>query len=315
MLDSVPYDRDSTTPTSAPRASYFPEFVSFLTAQDLQNKGAYHRFAAAYRVQLVTEWLRLTGHRGLFLYIDEMDNVIRQIHGKALPACFRTLAWYCSCPELPHVRVAFAGTPEILARLDRNGRRVIAEQLNFQAYLRPEEVQVYGRWNREAEILAADGWAQCSALRPAQRVELFERIAEIHRTAWGRDVDLADVDVVQLARQHQFDTTRRWVRATVQLLDLLHQKQHPPDRTAQELAAGLNGQTPQEAWQMPLAQWRKLRDELLRDWKENNNSKAQERLRAIGGMTSDAAHRARVKQAIEEKKPVPDDVRADYPDL
>ena len=207
--------------------SYFSEFISFVSAQDLFRRSGYARFAAGYRLQFVLEWLRATGHQGLFLFIDEVDNVLRQIHGKAHPACFRTLAWYCSCPALQNLRVVFAGTPEIFDALDHGGRAQYAESLRSQETVREEEVRVYERWKREADRQAAEGWEKCATLRHAQRITLFNRIAEIHKVAWGTAVDLGSIDLPALAKRHEFDTTRRWVRATVQLLDMLYQKQYP----------------------------------------------------------------------------------------
>ncbi len=70
-----------------------------------------------------------------------------------------------------------------------------------------------------------------------------------------------------------------------------------------------------EAWQMPLAIWREVRDYLRRACEDGNDPESEARLRVIGGMTTDAAHRVRVERAIQEGKPVPPEVRADYPAL
>lgn len=308
----APQSHSDAAPTA--HASYFPEFLAYMTAGDIDYKSRYHRFAAAYRLQVIIEWLRAIGHEGLFLFIDEVDNVIRQIHGRSHPSCFATLAWYCSCPRLPHLRVVFAGTPEVFAFLDNGGRKLLGDSLRSQQSIRPEEVGAYERWKREADRQAAEGWQCCGSLRPRQRVELFERISSIHRIAWNADVDLEGIDVSSLARQEQFDTTRRWVRATVQLLDLLHQKQHHLNVQASEIAS-MNGKPPAEPWQMTLSEWRQEVLRLKSQLQDMQDSEAEQRLRDIGGMTSDAAHRHRVKRAIEESKPVPPEVRADYPDL
>ena len=63
-----------------------------------------------------------------------------------------------------------------------------------------------------------------------------------------------------------------------------------------------------ESWQMPLAQWKKLREEL-------QARGDTEGLRRIGGLGTAIAHRAKVEQAVRQGKAVPDDVLADYPDL
>jgi hypothetical protein len=63
-----------------------------------------------------------------------------------------------------------------------------------------------------------------------------------------------------------------------------------------------------ESWQMTLATWKQLRDE-LRDRGD------EDALRAIGGLGTDAAHRYRVEQAIKQGKSIPKEVLDDYPDL
>ena len=202
--------------TTAHSKSFRPEqltgLLSFLTGRDLQRKGTYARFATGYRFQAIQEWCLATGHKGLLLFIDELDNVVRQIHVNAHAGCFRTLAWYCSCPQLANTRVIFAGTPEIITMLDRGGRRQYLDILKLQASLRTEELKIYERWKREADALAEAGWEHCAALTPSQRIKLFERIAEIHVRAWGFKVAPDEQAIATLARTLHFNTTRRWVR-------------------------------------------------------------------------------------------------------
>ena len=90
------------------------------------------RFSAAYRLRLIMEWLKATGHKGLLLFIDELDNVVRQIHGKAHPACFRTLAWYCAAPRLDALRVVVAMTPEMVNRVSSGWLNSYGDSLDSQ---------------------------------------------------------------------------------------------------------------------------------------------------------------------------------------
>lgn len=197
--------------------------LRFLSAEDLVIKGNYARFSAAYRLQLIIEWLRLTGHQGLFFFIDELDNVVRQIHGKAHPACFRTLGWYCSNNATPALRVAFATTPEVMSMLDRGDRETYGDTILAQKTALVEEYEIYERWSREAGKYASRGWERCASLNATQRVELFHRIAKLHTIAWGNRVD-ASADVInQMAASPAYSTTRRWVRACIQFLDIRHQ--------------------------------------------------------------------------------------------
>jgi hypothetical protein len=197
--------------------------LRFLSAEDLVIKGNYARLSAAYRLQLVIEWLRLTGHRGLFLFIDELDNVVRQIHAKAHPACFRTLAWYCSNESTLGLRVAFATTPEVMNVLDGGNRDAYGETISLQKTVFAEEHQIYQRWNREAGKYASHGWERCVSLDAAQRVDLFHRIANLHSVAWSNGMATPTDEIDQLATSPIISTTRRWVRACIQLLDLRHQ--------------------------------------------------------------------------------------------
>ena len=81
--------------TTAHSKSFRPEqltgiLLSFLTGRDLQRKGTYARFATGYRFQAIQEWCLATGHKGLLLFIDELDNVVPG------NSCKRT------CRMLPH---------------------------------------------------------------------------------------------------------------------------------------------------------------------------------------------------------------------
>jgi hypothetical protein len=208
---------------AAGQASCISQLITFLSGDDLVTKGAYARFAAAHRFQLLNEWLLATGHRGLFLFIDEVDNVLRQIHGKGHPACFRTMAWYCSCPAIPRVRVVFAATPEVKEFLNANGRSYFSEALSQQETVHSVELDVYERWRAEADDQGLNAWGECHSLTTDERIELYRRVAHIHRTAWGNPrVHVREADLAKLASSGKFNTTRRWVRAAVQLLDLLH---------------------------------------------------------------------------------------------
>ena len=178
--------------------------LRFLSADDLVIKGNYARFSAAYRLQLVIEWLQLTGHRGLFLFIDELDNVVRQIHAKAHPACFRTLGWYCSNGATPGLRVAFGTTPEVMSMLDHGDRDAYGDTILGQKTVVGEEYEIYERWNREAGKYASRGWERCVSLNAAQRVELFNRIAELHSIAWGCTVVLTAEEINHMATCRNF---------------------------------------------------------------------------------------------------------------
>lgn len=227
----LPVSRDETyfsyltqgSPTSMATDGRLVQLLRYLSAEDLVIKGNYARFTAAYRLQLVLRWLEQTSHRGLFLFIDELDNVVRQIHAKAHPACFRTLGWYCANNATPGLRVAFATTPEVMAMLDAGDRDNFGDAILGQKTVLMEEYDIYEQWNRQAAECARHGWERCVTLSPAQRVELFQKIVEIHRRAWGTGVPADINDVQRMALSGAFTTTRRWVRACIQLLDLRHQ--------------------------------------------------------------------------------------------
>lgn len=197
--------------------------IPFLSGDDLVKKGPYARFSAAYRFQLLLRWLEVTGHKGLLLFIDEIDNVIRQIPGKGHPACFRTLAWYCSSSAFRSLRVVFASTPEVVDVIDHEGRASFSRTLSYQQTVRREEFKTYEDWRREADALGSEMWSQCPRLTRSERLALFERIARIHDVAWGANKERNPSIIDSLSRLPQFTTTRRWVRATAQLLDLFEQ--------------------------------------------------------------------------------------------
>lgn len=227
----LPVSRDVTyfsylthgSPASIATDGRLVQLLRYLSAEDLVIKGNYARFTAAYRLQLMLEWLGHTSHRGLFLFIDELDNVVRQIHGKAHPACFRTLGWYCANNVTPGLRVAFATTPEVMAMLDAGDRDDFGDAILGQKTVLMEEHEIYEQWNRQAATYARQGWERCVTLDPVQRVELFQKILEIHRRAWGAAVSTDFDEVRRMAFSGAFTTTRRWVRACIQLLDLSHQ--------------------------------------------------------------------------------------------
>jgi len=198
-----------------------PGFIEYLTGRDLILKGAYARRASYYRLQVVLAWLMATGHRGLLLFIDEVDNVVRQIHGKGHSGCFRTLAWYCNTPALPGLRTVFAATPEVLALVGSHGSYYQTD-LASQRSVWPQEDAVFANWLDEARKQARLGWPTCPRLGAAQRVQLFGRISRIHHVAWNSTRQPNDELLSQLANESQFRVSRRWVRAAVQLLDLLN---------------------------------------------------------------------------------------------
>jgi hypothetical protein len=70
-----------------------------------------------------------------------------------------------------------------------------------------------------------------------------------------------------------------------------------------------------EIWQMTFREWGALRDHFRKQFNATGNPLFFERLGRIGGRTTDAAHRYHVQNAIKNGKPVPMEVRADYPEL
>src|SRR5690606_33846327 len=123
---------------------------------------------------------------------DEVDNVVRQISAKGHPACFRTLALYCSARELSALRVVCAMTPEMRTYLSRESRRSLGRALKDQQTVMPEECATYDQWDREANADDAATWQSCTALNPTQRLDLFRRIAAVHAQAWGSSSEAAE---------------------------------------------------------------------------------------------------------------------------
>lgn len=78
-----------------------------------------------------------------------------------------------------------------------------------------------------------------------------------------------------------------------------------PLRNREEKKEGTAGM---ESWQMTLAEWKQRCVEL----RERGD---EEGLRAIGGFTTDFAHRFRVEQALKAGKFLPSRVLDDYPEL
>lgn len=210
--------RDDDHPSLiAPRLAH--RFVDYLTFRTI-TRGPSARFPAMFRLQVVIAWLRATGHKGLFLFADEVDNVLRQIHGKGHPGCFRTLAWYCSGPGLDHLKVVFASTPEVIDMVGPAGIRDLSQRVLDQKTAREEELKGFRRWSRE---LARDDWVlRCPVLTADQRLRVFERIAAVHEKAWGHLPSLTS-DIKDLARTPHFYTTRRWVKTCATIMDLRQQ--------------------------------------------------------------------------------------------
>jgi hypothetical protein len=120
------------------------------------------------------------------------------------------------------VRTIFAATPEVQDRLDHGEGEYFLQQLQSQQTVRPEEVGIYKGWLRTLLRKAHSGWLRCPLLTASQRVELFQRIVALHQVAWGSRFFPSRDEVAHLARQPQFPTSRRWVRAAVQILDLMN---------------------------------------------------------------------------------------------
>ena len=109
--------------------------------------------------------------------------------------------------------------------LDSGGRDDYLRMLRYQTTVTEKEVRVYEQWNREASRLSGDGWQTCPRLTPAQRMLLFDKISRLHQDAWAWSAKDLNGKVEELARKREFRTARRWVRAAVQMLDMLQQTQ------------------------------------------------------------------------------------------
>jgi len=110
----------------------------------------------------------------------------------------------------------------VLDRLEHGEGEYFLQQMQSQQTVRPEEVGIYEGWLRAMMRQARSGWLRCPLLTVPQRVELFQRIARLHQLAWGSRCLPGRDEVAHLARQPQFPTSRRWVRAAVQILDLMN---------------------------------------------------------------------------------------------
>lgn len=205
------------------RSYYYPHLLRFFTTEDLTNKSSYARFASSFRLQIIIRWLMESGHKGLFLFIDEVDNIVRQIHRSGHAGCFRTLAWYCSCPAYPELRVVLASTPEVAPLFEPWHRAGYLNTLRYQRTVREKEVSAFEQWDREISGLLGEGWQHCPHLTKILRKVLFKRIARLHQAAWSWSWEDSNGTVDELAAGREFQTTRRWVRACVQLLDTLQQ--------------------------------------------------------------------------------------------
>jgi hypothetical protein len=213
LLNSI--EREDLPLSARPGLTY--RLVNYLTLRGI-SRGPTARFPAMFRLQVVIAWLQATGHRGLFLFADEVDNVLRQIHGKAHPGCFRTLAWYCSGPGLEGLKVVFAATPEVVDFIGPHGFRDLSRKVSDQKAAREEELAGFLRWARG--LTQAEDWVMtCPVLTTEQRLRVFEKVTTVHRIAWGT-VPPAPEGFTDLARMPQFRTTRRWVKACATLLDL-----------------------------------------------------------------------------------------------
>ena len=197
--------------------------VRYLTGEDLIHRSSMARFAAAYRLQLIERWLLEIGHRGLLIFVDEVDNVVRQIHGRGHPGCFRSLGWYCATSSLASTRVVFASTPDVLQQFNNGGGTHYLHSLQSQETVPFAEAQAFRKWLGEIHDEAKAGWVRCPRLTPSQRLELFSRIVDVYRIAWGRVTTPSLSQLKELANHPQFSTTRRWVRATVQMIECLTQ--------------------------------------------------------------------------------------------
>ena len=195
------------------------QLLQYFSCEDLIAKGPYARFAASFRFQVIEQWLIATGHQGLYLFIDEVDNIVRQIHGKAHPACFRTLAWYCSSNALQQTRVVFASTPDVIQMLISQ-KSHFQENLKSQATVRPEEVKSFAKWSKEFEEHLPYHHLRCPKLTSILRAELLHRVVDLHGQAWGSKV--VD-DRLEILSMIQNENPRRWMRSVIHVLDAFQQ--------------------------------------------------------------------------------------------
>ena len=193
--------------------------LQYFSCEDLNAKGSYARFAASFRFQVIEQWLTATGHQGLYLFIDEVDNIVRQIHGKGHPACFRTLAWYCSSNTFQQTRVVFAATPDVIQMLTSQ-KSYFQDNLTRQATVRPEEVKAFARWSKEFEEHLPFHNLRCPKLTSSLRTELLHRVVNLHGQAWGStETD----DKLSMLATIQNENPRRWMRSVIHVLDTVQQ--------------------------------------------------------------------------------------------
>src|SRR5262249_38616195 len=121
------------------------------------------------------------------------------------------------------LRVIFASTPEVVDVIDAEGRAAFSRTLSYQQSVLRDELKTFEKWRREADALGSDLWSHCPKLNRSQRLSLFGRIAGIHKIAWGSDHHSSSTIADSMSRMPQFTTTRRWVRASAQLLDMFEQ--------------------------------------------------------------------------------------------
>lgn len=126
------------------------------------------------------------------------------------------------------------------------------------------------------------------------------------RTARLRDVWRGEILRKRDWRLHRIWSTRWWYHRG----DEIEALKVELDKACAHFAPRVETATerPREIWQIPLPEWKQLRDRL----RENGD---EEGLRLIGGLTTDFAHRYNVEQARKAGKPVPPEVLNDYPDL
>jgi hypothetical protein len=93
----------------------------------------------------------------------------------------------------------------------------------MQQTVRSEEIEAYEGWVNDVARQSNNGWYRCPPLSSDERIVLFHRIAAVYRAAWGCNWLVHSGTVAKLAQHPELRTPRRWVRATVQILDLLQE--------------------------------------------------------------------------------------------
>ena len=163
------------------------------------------------------------------------------------------------------------------------------------------------RWQRRSKVTEHEPAQVSSAsesVRESQRGLFDEPASASSSDAKTNEKPIAPVEAARHSDTKRTETT--FTAAT--------KTPSPPGPLARQLPIQPNvpknagGKEVREAWQIPFAEWKKLRDE-LRECGDN------EGLSAIGGLGTDFAHRFKVKLAIEQGKAIPLEVLKDYPDL